>query len=186
MDRIKKFLKTLSPEAVEPIKERWPELWDTHNGMSIETIHYGRNEVKIIPRFRDMNPDLSFWIDTSNMGIDWNDQTENPLTDLGIPYDGRMFWMQGKFWVDEYDNKDFKPKIHKSANAYLVKIEWGGPNDSTRGAEWDLLAPLAWHSKRATSKNGKMGCNYYVFSSRFKYEPAPNIEETIKNLREGY
>lgn len=185
MNEINKMLEILSPEALEPIKARWPELWVDGDGLSIKTISYRGNEVKIIPRYRDMNPDLSFWIDTTNLGIDYTNQEDSPI-DLGIPYDGRMSYIQGKYWTDEWDNKNFKPKVHKSSNTYLVRIEWGGPNDSTRGAEWDLLAPLAWHAKRVTSKNGKMGYNYYIFSTRFKYEPIPDVENLILKLREGY
>lgn len=176
---INDFIQNLSDGAKEKVKEMYPELFNNET-MILES---GTPETIMIPRYRDLNPDMTFWVDLSNLGYSWVKQSDEPL-DLNIPYDGTMYYLQGKYWKDEWDNDNFKPKVHKDAKWYLVKIVWGGANNSTRGVEWDILSRVARYSKRVRSKNGKCGINYYIFYNAFYYDLQRSTQDLIEKLTE--
>ena len=159
-------IENMTPKEQANIELMWPELFD-HT--FVRRHMYGKeNDVVEIDRYRDYNPDIIFWIDATNIDMIWNDQKLNPLPN-NIPHDGTMYWIQGKFWEDEWGNACFKPKIHKEARHYLVKVEWGGPHNNTRGVEWDAVAPDARHYKRCVSHNGKQGINYYILPMKYNF-----------------
>ena len=182
MKKVLDSLQYLSDLEKAKVEEMWPELFNPGD-YKIRSVDYRGTEVVQIPRFRGFEPDLVFWLDPTNTTMMWNDQRLIPL-DINLPRDGKMFWIQGKFFLDNHGNRVFKPKIHKDANVYLIKIEWGGPNSDTRGIEWEILRPLAWHAKRCVSNNGKQGINYYIFSTRFKYRCEENVDDLIHKMIE--
>ena len=164
---IKERLETMTPKELDVVKTLWPELFD-HSYVRRHVYGHEKDEVVEIDRYRDYNPDIIFWIDATNIDMLWNDNGLIPLPN-NIPHDGKMSWIQGKFWTDEWGNANFKPKIHKEARHYLVKVEWGGPHNNTRGVEWDAVAPDARHYKRCVSHNGKQGINYYILPIKYNF-----------------
>ena len=116
---IKERLETMTPKELDVVKTLWPELFD-HSYVRHHVYGHGKDEVVEIDRYRDYNPDIIFWIDATNIDMMWNDNGLIPLPNH-IPHDGKMSWIQGKFWLDEWGNANFKPKIHKEARHYLIK-----------------------------------------------------------------
>lgn len=127
-----------------------------------------------IPRLRGNNPNLMFWIDDSNKDMRF---TEEPLTPMVV--DGKISILEGKFW-----NRNglawFKPKAYKPPHI-LVCVEWGGPNNESRGVEYETLKKKSIYSKRWEHPSGKSGVNWYVFRRNFSMEDMLNdsMEEKI-------
>lgn len=179
---LKERLETMTSAERAQVEQLWPELFD-NSYVRRHVYMKGQNDVYEIDRFRDFNPDLIYWIDATNLDQLWNEQSLIPL-DNAIPYDGKMYWIQGKCWTDEWDNICFKPKINREAKHYLIKVEWGGPNSKTRGVEWDTLAPMAKHYKRCVSRNGKQGINYYILPTKFQFHCETSVDQFIRKLKE--
>lgn len=165
-------------------KDLWPE-YEELKEIKIP----GSNGLKLIPRFRhrpgSYEPDLLFLIDQDNIRMQFSN---SPFGNI-IP-DGKLTWIEGKIcrWKDKdgayIDTLAFRPKAYRAEHA-LVKVEWGGPNNPTRGVEWETFSKLALYSKRCESISGNEGVNWYIFRIGFVYKDEAMIAALKKEYEEA-
>ena len=104
--------------------------------------------------------------------------------------DGKLSWLEGKIcrWKDQdgsyIDTLAFRPKAYRPEHV-LVKVEWGGPNNQTRGLEWETFSQLALYSKRCESPSHKEGVNWYIFRIGFVFKDEAMLEALRKEYEES-
>ena len=116
------------------------------------------------------NPGLTFWIDESNKDMLFS---EGALTPMIV--DGKIWVMEGNLFGLKSGKIGpvFKPKAYRPTHM-LVCVQWGGPNNETRGLEWETLSKKAKYSKRWESPAGGLGENWYIFLRDFSMEDMIN------------
>lgn len=149
------------------IKKPWPDwdiLWPEVNKPEITPAickHTGK-PFWPISRYRLLNPNLMFWIDDSNVNIKFTEDSSLLADGEVTVIDGNFFRSAGNPW--------FKPKVYKPKHR-LIRVAWGGPNNPTRGCEYESMIQLedVIYHIRKTTDSGKSGVNWYVVRSKFSW-----------------
>lgn len=146
----------------EQIKRTWPEYFE----LTTPTLTNGD---KLIRRYGKYNPGLCFLVNEKNNLISWYDGDYHHI-DLNLEFDTSVAieWMPGDFWVSKSGTSCFRPD--ENGKHVLIKVNWGGSFDPSRGTEYEEVSKLAIYSRRAESNGGGCGYNYYVFPKDYHRE----------------
>ena len=136
-------------------------MWKKYDSLQLD------NNDLIVNMFGKYMPNIVFVLKNEyksylyDFGIMPND-IENQLN---IHWDGSPSIMYGKFWISKKGSKCFTPTSRELATHILVKNDWGGAFDHTRGREYDLVSEMAEYSRLASSNGGGIGYSYYVLKT---------------------
>lgn len=144
------------------LERAWPEIWkeDYKGDQPIELT----NGELLIKRYGKYTPNLTFILNEDGKHIVWSKN----IPDLNINFDGEAKFIPGEFWVSKKGTKCFRPKVN--GPHVLIRINWGGCFERSRGYEFEQVSPLAIYSRRASSNGGGSGFNFYVFQKDFRHE----------------
>jgi len=84
---------------------------------------------------------------------------------LQIPYDGRVVGVyRGEFRINKKGTRVFE--FSKNGKDLLIKIDWGGSFDNTRGVEIDKVENYKYY-RHASSNGGGTGYDWLVVPENF-------------------
>lgn len=112
-------------------------------------------------------------------------RTCKELTDgMNMDWDGEAEVIFGTFRRSKNGNPVFTITDPKAATRALVRVNWGGAFDSTRGQYSDYEgAKEAEYFHRASSHGGGQGCDYYVLSVDFVLDgPERNVSSILQKM----
>lgn len=148
---------------VENVKKCWPEIFQPY-------VVKLKNGSYFVPRYDKYDPLLSFILNEDSIETVYTDIDVSGL-DINIHFDAKKVeWMSGSFHISNKGTRCFTPT--ESGDHILIRTEWGGAFNQTRGNEyWDVKTiPECCHHRRAQSRGGGYGFNYYIFPKNFKRE----------------
>lgn len=136
------------------IERLWPDFYE--EGIKLT------NGETLMNRFGKYQPNLTFILtEETASSVEWMDPKAIGV-DLNITFDGSdVVMLPGEYWVSKKGTHCFRPK--KDGSHVLVRVDWGGCFEHSRGDEYDQIKELALYSRRASSNGGGSGYNYYVF-----------------------
>lgn len=141
------------------------ELFDTTNCVETETCF-------LVNQFRKYEPKLCFVLD-KYFQLDGNADPINPIeyfsdkkvTDnMNVDFNGITSFLFGDYWVSKKGTKCFKIQSPATAKHILIKTEWGGAFNKTRGLDDDIVntIPEILYYHKAVSHGGGTGTDYIV------------------------
>lgn len=116
-------------------------------------------------------PNMSFLLPLQ-FELDATGKPVNPLTYVSDPtvtdsfnlrLDGGASFLFGDFWRSKKGGACFRPKDPQQAKHLLVRVDWGGCFNRSRGQETDYAEEAgALYFRRASSNQGGSGYDYWV------------------------
>ncbi len=126
---------------------------------------------------------LTFVINSS-FELDQNGEVISPIhfvadrevTDsFNLDLDGDARFLFGDFWRSRKGAPCFRPKDPAQAKHLLVRVDWGGSFNRTRGYFGDAVAERgAIYFRRASSNGGGSGYDYWVLPVGYVYQVGTN------------
>lgn len=113
--------------------------------------------------FGKYEPNLTFILD---MKEDWEWKQDVSEKSLNIEKDGTLYSLRGDFFVSKKGSNCFE--IKKDGKHYLLKQDWGGAFNKTRGLTLPERSEGALYYNRARSNGGGSGNTYSVISIFWK------------------
>lgn len=139
--------------------ETWPEYNDSQRSIKL------MNGETLIRRFGKYEPGICFVLSDETVSEYWRSEPLN----LNLNFDAHdVSWMPGEFWISRKGSSCFRPK--DNGPHILVRTNWGGCFEPSRGIEYLEVKEFAIYSRKAGSNGGGSGYNYYVFSRDFRKE----------------
>ncbi len=133
----------------------------------------------LIKRFGKYEPDMIFVI-SKEMEMDDDGKIIDPLEftylynhtleGMNVLFNGRVDALVGKFWISKKGNKCFSPCKRSEASHFLIRVDWGGSFDPTRGNKPDRVKEIenVTYFCRKASNGGGTGYDYWVVPKNFK------------------
>jgi hypothetical protein len=143
----------------EAAERMWPEVTEK----STSVIELTNGEV-LCNRFGKYQPNLCFVLNEDNISLGWEDADKN----YNIDWDGDPVQLRGDFWVSKKGTRCFRPK--EDGQHVLIRVDWGGCFNPTRGNEFNTVKDLALYAREASSNGGGSGYNFYVLPYGFRRE----------------
>lgn len=92
----------------------------------------------------------------------FNPHYTTDFTDMNIEKDGNMSVLYGNFFVSKKGKNCFRILDRENAEHQLVRIDWGGCFNSTRGHIPEKMEKASLYHRRASSNGGGTGYTYVV------------------------
>ena len=143
---------------IEATKRMWPEVIE-HDTSVIELT----NGEVLCNRFGKYQPNMCFVLNENNICNTWTD-----VDNYNIDWDGDPVQLRGEYWVSKKGTKCFRPK--EDGEYVLIRVDWGGCFNPTRGIEFNTVKEFAPYSRKASSNGGGNGYNFYVLPYGFHRE----------------
>ena len=135
----------------------------------------------LVKRFGKYEPDMIFVISKKmEMEVNDNGKIIDPLEftylynhileGMNVLFNGSVDALVGKFWISKKGNKCFSPCEISKASHCLIRVDWGGSFNSTRGNkpyEIEEIKDVTYFCHKA-SNGGGTGYDYWVVPKDFK------------------
>lgn len=126
----------------------------------------------LVNMYGKYDPNLCFVLD-KYFQLDGNADPINPIEYIGdkevsdnmnMDFNGTTSFMFGDYWVSKKGTKCFKIKPPVEAKHMLMRIDWGGAFNRTRGLDNDIVnsIPEILYYHKASSNGGGTGYDYLV------------------------
>lgn len=144
---------------IDAAKRMWPEIFNADPSVIFVT-----NGEVLCNRFGKYQPNLCFVLNEENISDVWEDSGNK----YNINWDGDVVELRGDYWISKKGTKCFRP--NKEGKHVLIRVDWGGCFNPTRGKEYSEIKNIAEYSVRASSNGGGNGYNFYVLPYGFHRE----------------
>lgn len=145
----------------------------------------------IINMFGKYAPNITFVVqkdfNESPIAYRSDEPTKQMLASMNVTFSGETSVLFGDFWKSQKGGACFRPKPASEARHVLIRCNWGGAFNRTRGI-FDYTASAVRYYHRAASTGGGLGADYLVVPIGFDRSAADlsDFAERAKAIREAF